>query len=166
MKQELTFEERLQEANLLLRYSQYEEACRIYSELIRENSQIPELHNNYGLALFYLNRFDEAVDEFRKAVELDNNFALSYINIGLVYLNREEYNNAETSFLKALDIDNKNPETHYNLAVTYYRMGRKPDAIEHYESFLSYAGENYDKLKVSVQRIIAQIKESLELNNS
>jgi len=54
MEQELTFEERLQEANLLLRYSQYEEACRIYSELIRENSQIPELHNNYGLALFIL----------------------------------------------------------------------------------------------------------------
>jgi len=53
----------------------------------------------------------------------------------LVYLNREEYNNDRKSFLKALDIDNKNPETHYNLAVTYYRMGRKPDAIKHYESF-------------------------------
>lgn len=162
MEKEISFEERLQEANLLLTYREYEEACRIYSELLKENHSFAELHNNYGLALFYLDRFDEALEEFKKAIEIDNSFALPYSNMGLIYLNREEYDRAEEFFLKALEIDSKNPETHYNIAVTYYRMGKKKDALKHYESFLLFCGQDYGNLKESVKKIIFQIKESLQ----
>lgn len=158
-----SFEERFEEANLLLRYREFEEACKIYSELIKENSNLPELHNNYGLALFYLNKFEEAINEFKKAIEINSSFALPYANTGLVYLNKEEYEKAEEFFLKALELDSENPETHYNLAVTYYRMDKKPDALKHYEAFIKYSGEDYRNLKESVQKIIAQIKESLQI---
>ncbi len=163
MEREITFEERLEEANLLLRYREYEEACKIYNELLKENRSSPELHNNYGLALFYLDRFDEALEEFKKAIEINNSFALPYSNIGLIYLNREEYDRAEEFFLKALNIDPKNPETHYNIAVTYYRMGKKKDALKHYEDFMSLCGQDYGNLKESVRKIISQIKDSLQL---
>lgn len=157
-----SFEEKLEEANLLLRYREYEEACKIYSELLKENHSSAELHNNYGLALFYLDKFDEALDEFKKAIEIDNSFALPYSNMGLIYLNKEEYSKAEEFFLKALKIDPENPETHYNIAVTYYRMGKKQDALKHYESFLSFCGQEYGNLKESVKKIIFQIKNSLQ----
>ncbi len=65
--EKLGFEERFEEANLMLRYKEFEESCKIYSELIQENPNLPELHNNYGLALFYLNKFDEAIEEFKKS---------------------------------------------------------------------------------------------------
>lgn len=162
MEKELNFEERLEEANLLLRYGKYEEACKIYNELLKENHHSAELHNNYGLALFYLDRFDEAQEEFKRAIEIDNSFALPYSNTGLIYLNKEEYEKAEEFFLKALKIDPENPETHYNIAVTYYRMGKKEDALKHYEAFLSFCGEDYVNLKESVKRIIFQIKECLQ----
>lgn len=162
MEKENSFEERFEEANLLLRYKEFEEACKIYSELIKENSNLPELHNNYGLALFYLDKFDEAINEFKKATEIDSTFALAYANIGLVYLNKEEYEKAEQFFLKALELDPQNPETHYNLAVTYYRMDKKSDALKHYEFFMEYSGEEYSKLKESVKKIIDQIKEALQ----
>ncbi|MDI1471358.1 MAG: tetratricopeptide repeat protein [Thermodesulfovibrio sp.] len=156
------FEERFEEANLLLRYKAFEEACKIYSELINENSNLAELHNNYGLALFYLNKFEEAINEFKKSIEINSAFSLPYANIGLVYLNKEEYDKAVEFFLKALELDPENPETHYNLAVTYYRMDRKPDSLRHYEAFTKYSGEDYQKLKESVQKIILQIKETLQ----
>jgi len=156
------FEEQFEEANLLLRYKAFEEACKIYNELINENSKIPELHNNYGLALFYMNKFEEAIDEFKKAIEIDSAFPLPYANIGLVYLNKEEYEKAEEFFLKALELDPENPETHYNLAVTYYRMDKKPESLRHYEAFIEYSGDDYQKLKESVQKIILQIKETLQ----
>ncbi|MGB9822364.1 MULTISPECIES: tetratricopeptide repeat protein [Thermodesulfovibrio] len=157
------FEARFEEANLMLRYKEFEEACKIYSELIKENSNLPELHNNYGLALFYLSKFEEAIEEFKKAIEIKKDFALPYVNIGLVYLNKEEYEKAIEYFLKALEFDHENPETHYNLAVTYYRIDRKLDALNHYEAFIKYSGDDYSKLKESVQRIIAQIKETLQI---
>lgn len=162
MEKEDSFEERLEEANLLLRYKEYEEACKIYRELLKESPTSAELHNNYGLALFYLDRFNEALDEFKKAIEIDNSFALPYSNIGLIYLNKKDYNRAEEFFLKALKIDPENPETHYNIAVTYYRMGKKQEALKHYESFLSFCGQEYGSLKESVKKIIFQIKESLQ----
>lgn len=159
MEKEISFEEKLEEANLLLSYRDYEEACKIYEELISKKFNSPELFNNYGLALFYLDKLDEALKEFERAIKLDNSFALSYANTGLVYLNRAQYDEAERFFLKALELDPQNPETHYNLAVTYYRMNNKADALKHYEFFINYAGDEYGKLKESVKKIIAQINE-------
>ncbi|WP_353684934.1 tetratricopeptide repeat protein [Thermodesulfovibrio sp. 3907-1M] len=157
------FETRFEEANLMLRYKEFDEACKIYRELIQENSNLAELHNNYGLALFYLSKFEEAIEEFKKAIEIKEDFALPYANIGLVYLNKEEYEKAVGFFLKALELDPENPETNYNLAVTYYRMNKKSDALKHYEAFIKYSGENYPNLKNSVTKIIEEIKETLQI---
>lgn len=162
MEQKVTFEEKLEEANLLLRYKEFEEACKIYEELVKENSQSFELHNNYGLALFYLNNYEQAIEEFKKALDINSNIALPYVNIGLIHLNKEEYDKAEEFFLKALNLDPQNPETHYNLAITYYRMQKKESSLKHYEEFLRHAGEEYRKLKESVSKIIAQIKSDLQ----
>lgn len=162
MENQINFEEKLEEANLLLRYREFEEACKIYDELLNENHQYPELYNNYGLALFYLDKFDEAIEKFQKAIEIDPNFALGYANIGLVYLNKSDYEKAKQFFLQALERDPENPETHYNIAVTYYRLNKKTEALKHYEAFLGFSGDDYGKLKESVQKIIKQIKESIQ----
>lgn len=158
MEKEAPWEDKLEEANLLLTYKEFEEACKIYEDLISNEFYSPEVFNNYGLALFYLDRFDEAIEEFKKAINLDNSFSLPYANIGLVYLNKSDYDKAKEFFLKALELDPQNPETHYNLAVTFYRKNEKTEALKHYEFFLNYAGEGYKSLKESVRKIINQIK--------
>lgn len=165
MKKETAFEERLEEANLLLRHREFEEACKIYEELISKEFKSPELHNNYGLALFYLDKAEEALKEFEKAINLNNSFTLPYANKGLVYLNQEQYDKAVEFFLKANELDSGNPETYYNLAVTYYRMGNKNEALKYYKSFINNAGIEYNKLKESVEKIITQIIESQNPQN-
>lgn len=162
MENKINFEEKLEEANLLLKYSEFKEACNIYNELLKENYQSAELYNNYGLALFYLDKFDEAIENFKKAIEIDTDFALPYANMGLIYLNNGNYEKAEHFFLQALKKDPENPETHYNLAVTYYRLNKKNDALKHYEAFMSFSGNDYGKLKESVRKIITQIKQSIQ----
>lgn len=160
MEKTQDFNDRFEEANLLLKHRAFDEACKIYSELIAENSSIPELYNNYGLALFYLDRYDEAIEKFSKAIELKNDFSLPYANIGLVYLNSGEYEKAVSYFKKALEFDPQNPETHYNLAVTYFRIDMKNEAIVHYEDFLKFSGDEYKNLKESVRKIVAELREA------
>lgn len=162
MEKDLNFDEKLEEANLLLQYREFEEACALYEDLIKLNPNIAELRNNYGLALFYLDKFNEAIDEFKKAIELNKEFALPYSNIGLVYLNQGEYEKAVDSFLTALKLDPTNAETHYNLAVTYYRMNKKDEALKHYEEFIKNNDHRYEKLKTGIEKIIAQIKQQLQ----
>ncbi len=162
MENKPNFEEKLEEANLLIRYKEFEEACKIYDELLKENYQSAELQNNYGLALFYLDKLDEAIEKFKKAIEIDATFALPYANIGLVYMNMGEYEKAEQFFLEALEREPENPETHYNIAVTNYRLGKKNEALNHYEAFINFSGDEYEKLKESVKKIIIQIKQSIQ----
>lgn len=154
------FSERFEEANLLLKYKAFEEACKAYEELISENFEVPELYNNYGLALFYSDRFDEAVEQFRKAIELKSDFSLPYSNIGLVHLNRGEYDRAIDYFKRAIELDPQNPETHYNIAVSYFRIERKSEAAYHFEEFLKYSADEYRNLREGVKRIVSEIRET------
>ncbi|MCS7164057.1 MAG: tetratricopeptide repeat protein [Thermodesulfovibrio sp.] len=162
MKDKIKLQEKFEEANLLLRQKAFEEACIIYDELLKEDFHSVEFYNNYGLALFYLDKFDEAIEKFKRAIDIDPDFALPYANMGLVYLNKEDYEKAEQFFLKALERDPENPETHYNMAVTYYRLDRKNDALRHYEAFINFSGDDYEKLKESVQKIITELKQSIQ----
>lgn len=166
MEKEINLEEKFEEANLFLKYREFEQACAIYEELISKGFNSPELHNNYGLALFYLNRVEDSLREFEESIKLDNSFALPYANIGLVHLNMMQYDKAIDFFKKALALDNENPETHYNIAVTYYRIGQKDEALNHYEAFMKFAGDEYGKLKESVHKIINQISESKVKDNA
>lgn len=162
MEQKMTYEERFEDANDFLRYREFDQACKIYEELINEGFYSPELYNNYGLALFYLDQLEEALKQFEKAISLDKSFSLPYTNIGLIYLNKEEYEKAVEYFLNSLKLEPNHPETLYNLAVTYYRMGDKTQALKFYEDFLNFAGDEHKALKESVSKIIAQIKQALQ----
>lgn len=165
MQDKFSFDEKLEEANHHLVYKNYEEACKIYEELLKEHSSA-ELHNNYGLALFYLDRYEDALREFEKAIEIDREFSLPYINMGLIYLNKGEYEKAIDSLNHALKFDSGNPEAHYNLAVSYYRLEKKKEALTHYEEFIKQGGDEYQALKESVSRIIEQIKKDLSEQQS
>ncbi len=166
MEQKIKYEERFEDANDFLRYREFEQACKIYEELINEGFESPELFNNYGLALFYLDQFEEALRKFERAITLDHSFALPYSNIGLIYLNKEEYKRAVDYFTETLRLQPNHPETLYNLAVTYYRMGDKTQALKCYEDFLSFAGDEYRALKESVSKIILQIRQNLQENQN
>ncbi len=58
-----------------------------------------------GKFYFMNNKHDQAIGEFRKALELNPGNAEVYYNIGLVYETRNETENAREMFRKALAID-------------------------------------------------------------
>jgi tetratricopeptide (TPR) repeat protein len=67
-------------------------------------------HNERGAALSYLNRFDEAIKEYSKALELDRQLARAYRNRGSAYFHQGEAlekkgteQGAKDEFKKAVD---------------------------------------------------------------
>jgi len=76
---------------------------------------------------------------FKRAVELDPNFAMAYARLGAVYANLDEDNLAEENARKAFDLRDRTSEAekfyitdHYYLNVT----GDLPKAIENYELWI------------------------------
>jgi serine/threonine-protein kinase len=79
---------------------------------------------------------EEAIENFKRAIELDPNFALAHCALGGCYANRviksmgdfEDYERAEEAFRKGLDIDPKIMEARMHMVFIYLARGEKAKA--------------------------------------
>jgi eukaryotic-like serine/threonine-protein kinase len=95
--------------------------------------------DNFGRFIFRtLDRedCDAAIQNFKKAIELDSHFALAYSGLGACYANRffkgmgeaEDYTLAETAFTKAFFYDPNVVEARMLMAMIYMARGEKKKA--------------------------------------
>ena len=82
-------------------------------------------------------RYDEAIDYYRKAIEINPDFGNAHANLGVTYMNKGNLNEALSTLQKALALDAQNAGTNYNLGLVYDKMGRTDDAIASYEKSIA-----------------------------
>jgi adenylate cyclase len=118
-------------------------------------------HWQYGWLLTFMGRFDEALKELQRAVELDPLSAVMTLDVNVPYVLKGNYNNAEAQCRKALGLDPSFYLPHFVLAwINIKRGGNYAKAIEEYRiaqtmetqpiitGFLGYAyGRNGQKDK-------------------
>jgi len=75
---------------------------------------------NRGIAYEGKGQFDQAVDDFTKALEIDPKDAGVYYHRGIGYVNKGQFDWAIDDFTKALEIDPKRADAYYNRAIAYY----------------------------------------------
>jgi serine/threonine-protein kinase len=79
---------------------------------------------------------EEAIQHFKRAIELDGNYALAHCALGGAYANRvikcmgdnEDYERAEAAFRKGLALDPKNFEARMHMVFIYLARGEKQKA--------------------------------------
>lgn len=81
----------------------------------------------------------EAIENYKKCVELDPMHAAAYINLGTLYYNRHDYQQAERFYRKAIEVDPRYALAYFDLGNVLDETGRLPDAIRAYESAISLA---------------------------
>lgn len=81
----------------------------------------------------------EAIDSYKKCVELDSTHAAAYINLGTLYYNRHDYVQAERYYRKAVEVDPRYALAYFDLGNVLDETGRLRDAISAYESALALA---------------------------
>ena len=87
---------------------------------------------------------DMAIEHFRRAIELDQNFALAYSALGGCYVNRVlkgvgqagDHQKARAAFMKALSIDPKLLEARMHMAFIYLTGGDKPRRVKKLPNFV------------------------------
>ncbi|MBN1211852.1 MAG: protein kinase [candidate division Zixibacteria bacterium] len=84
-------------------------------------SSSPEAYKYYilGMEKFGLNLFDEAIDNFKKAIEIDSTFALPYMRIGMAYTFMGRDQPGIMYFIKAKQYEDKLPIKEKNLLDIY-----------------------------------------------
>ena len=77
-----------------------------------------------GVSLAQENKIDEAVEAFRKAVELKPDLAEAYINLGLLFFRQDKTDEAEKALLKALELKPEDPKIKQALADVYFEKAK------------------------------------------
>lgn len=93
-----------------------------------------QLHNIVGLSLFYQSNYQEAILEFKKSIDLDQNNFEAFLNLGSSYLKITDLNNAELFLKKAIDLDNKNAQAHILYSKIFLAQNKIEDSISYLKS--------------------------------
>jgi serine/threonine protein kinase/Tfp pilus assembly protein PilF len=111
------------------------------AESDKEYRRAIELNPNYATArhwyangpLLVTERYDEAIAEMKRAVELDPLSLIINSDLGSIYLDARQYDRAVEQLRKTIDMDRGFYPAHYWLGEAYVMKGSYADAIAEYQ---------------------------------
>lgn len=92
--------------------------------------ELPEMHNNLGIARLRLGKWNEASAEFERATALDEEEADYWLNLGIAKLVGKQAGAAAAPLERASKIDPDDKDMRALLIATLESVGRKADAAE------------------------------------
>ncbi len=114
-------------------------------EAKKETRKEPELeveikdadrYHSLGFTHFGVNRYDLAVADFTKAIELDPNYLVAYYNRGVAYFDLGRYDVAIMDFTKAMELGLKGKGTYHIRGLAYVKQGQYDLAIADFDKAL------------------------------
>ena len=148
-------ETRLQLAKVYLQIEAYTDAVDEYHRIIASmeanavpDSQNPE-HNSdistayYGLGLAYtgLEKFEDAVAAYQRAIAVVPDWAHPHAALASAYANMHRYTEALNAYKVAVGLDPNDEMIHHQLGNVYSKRGERSVAIQHQQRALAIAPE-------------------------
>lgn len=156
-------------------YDKNEEGCKHYAYLLKKWSPGPVLvHQTYGNLLDKLNRFEEALVERRKAVELEP-AGWSYQGLGDTLVSLSRFKEANEAYSKSVELAPEDPSYWRSWARGLGQEKRYPEAIAKCKKALSINPKDYKALgswgwyleaQGKIKEAIEKFKEALAINSS
>jgi tetratricopeptide (TPR) repeat protein len=108
----------------------YNEAKKIYEQILVEKSDFPEIHYNLGIVLKILNNLEEAEKSFERAISLKSDFVHAHYHMGNTKYKLKKFDESEFSYKKAISLNSKFTEAYINLSRAQRELGRLSEAEE------------------------------------
>jgi len=103
----------------------------------------PLLTANVGYPLYYAGRYDEAIQYFQRGLELDPNFAWSYLWIGQAELENGKTDDALKNIQKAIALSEGNVRIAATLGYAYAKVGNRAEAERIINQLQAKSKESY-----------------------
>ena len=111
----------------------------------------------YGEIYRLQDRLEEALNAYKKALELDPPYPKAITKLTVVLVKKKKYDEAEALLIPMVRRDGKNHVAYLNLGFVYEESKKKKAAIDNYQKFLEYAPKN-DPERGRVKDAIADLK--------
>jgi TolB-like protein/DNA-binding winged helix-turn-helix (wHTH) protein len=121
-----------------------------FKRAIELNPNYAEAHFRYAWTyLTPLGRSEQAIEEMKKALQLDPFSRIYNTVFGLTYFYARKYSEAEEQFKKAIELNPDFFVTHYHFAWLYSQVGQYPNAIAELTKGRLLAGDARVKIAAS-----------------
>ncbi|MFV9644563.1 MAG: tetratricopeptide repeat protein [Desulfobacterales bacterium] len=150
------------------------EAIKHYHEALRTKYKYwPGIYLNLGVALMSVDKINESIDSFSKAIQIKPDFAEAYNNMGIAMEKQGDFTEAARHYREALRIKHDYAEAHNNLGVVLAKQGNFSEAIKHYLKALQISSKyesahnnlgNALAYQGNYQDAIYHYKEALRIN--
>ncbi len=130
------FNDNYRKASFLMSNDEPEKAIEAYQKAIKNKNRTiffksaPSAYNNLGQAYMHASQFSQAIETFKKVIQMAPDMEEGYVNLATVYLRKNEPKNAREICLNALQTFPKYPLLHYNLACAYALTDEMQKALD------------------------------------
>ena len=126
----------------LYKQKNFREALILSNKVIEKNKNIPFLLNLNGLINLSLEKWQNAIFAFKKALDSDDKFVEAYNNIGVAYSHTGDDKKAVENYTLAIRLKKDYANGYNNLASHYDDLGQYSEAVENYNHALKFNPEN------------------------
>ncbi len=126
--------------SLFFKKRDYKNAAIHYKKAV-DLADSPQLRTYLGTTFRTQGYYTQAIDQYRKALELDPNYAPAHMNLGITLFYIKKFNEAITRANKAVVLNPKHPDSYFFLAQSYQASNNRTQAIKNYEIFIKLVSD-------------------------
>ena len=110
------------------KYTDPNKAKSYWDRAIAANPKFAEAYNNRGLALYNLNLYQEALQDFSQSIRMKPDYAEAFNNRGNVYYQMDQYEKAQADFDQSLKLRPKYSKAQMNRGLVFFQMQKLDQA--------------------------------------
>jgi COMPASS component SWD3 len=145
-----------------LRQQQRQKESEKATANLKKKYDTQHAHYNRGNALRVQGKMDEAIDAYRKAIELNPNYAGAHYNLGNALRDQEKPDEAIDAYKKAIELNPNYAEAHCNLGHVLKRQRRFTEALRYLERGHELGSKN-SQWKYPSARWVEDVKRQADL---
>jgi tetratricopeptide (TPR) repeat protein len=119
---------------VLDRNRDWKDGFTLWSKTVSTVPECARARNNLGVELLNQGRYQEALAQHERALEINPWLPETLSNLGTVYARLKVYDQAISCYQKALKLNPLNPQIYLNLAKIFQEMGKEDQAMDLYRA--------------------------------
>lgn len=115
----------------------------LFTDLIKKYPTLPFAYNNRGYLYYnFLKKYDKALADYNKCIEMDSTFHRAYSNRGVLYYNTAKPDLAIKDFTKAIHFKDDNTDAWIGRANSYSTLKKFDLALPDYNRYISFVADD------------------------
>jgi Flp pilus assembly protein TadD len=146
----------LDRANAEYRSGNAAAAVVLFQEYLNHNPDRPDVRVFLGAALYSLSRFEEAIEQARRALAIDKRYAKAYTLLGRIHADHRNWDLARKAHAEALSLTPEDAEAWYFAGRALYQQNTFEEAVSAFKRALALGAEysrTYENLALSQEAL-------------